>query len=420
MNIITKKTFLLVLLFSSFFCLNFSFSQNIYLGIDVLKERNFSDLKGKRVGLLTHRAGVDRYGKSTVEILNQARKKGVNLTALFGPEHGIYGNEKADVPVEDKIDPKTGLPVFSLYGKFRRPSSYMLSKIDVLVIDLQDIGCRSYTYVSCMLYAMEECFKYNKQVIILDRPNPLGGLKVDGPFMDRNLISYVGSFTAPYVHGLTIGEIALLAKSQNGYIYEKYRKSGKLKVIPMRGWTRNMTWDKTGLKWIATSPAIPNLAAVIGYPMTGLGCQLGGFKHGYGSNYPFRSLSFNGKTASQIIAELNSRNISGLAFKPNPNLKNSVYIFITDYNKLNFTELSLHLMAISCKWNNGKNPFSSATNSNQLLFNKHTGSQKWFDELAKYGSFSLPFHPSKNRFSTYLHSLFNFSSSCSSAWLFLI
>ncbi|MBR7105732.1 MAG: DUF1343 domain-containing protein, partial [Opitutales bacterium] len=169
------------------------------LGIDVLEAMNFAPLKGKRVGLLTHPAGVNRYGVSTVDVLRRARN--VRLVALFGPEHGIYGNEKADVPVFDKIDKRTGLPVYSLYGKYRKPTPEMLKKIDVLVVDLQSVGSRSYTFKSCMLRAAEACFENGKELMILDRPNPLGGLKVDGPMLDMQYKSYVGMFRVPYVHG---------------------------------------------------------------------------------------------------------------------------------------------------------------------------------------------------------------------------
>ena len=181
-------------------------TQGVMLGIDVLEADGFAHLRGKRVGLLTHPAGLNRRGRSTVEVMKNSPL--VNLVALFGPEHGIYGDEKANVPVDDKIDPRTGLPVYSLYGKFRTPTPKMLANIDVLVVDLQDIGTRSYTYVSCMKYAMRACFKAGKEFVVLDRPNPLSGLKVDGPPLDANWTSYVGEFRVPYVHGLTLGDLA--------------------------------------------------------------------------------------------------------------------------------------------------------------------------------------------------------------------
>ena len=187
------------------------------LGVDYLEETKFGILKGKKVGLLTHPAGVNSRGVSTVDVLRRTSQ--VDLVALFGPEHGIYGNEKAAVPVDDKIDEKTGLPVFSLYGKFRKPTAEMLSKIDCLVIDLQDVGVRCYTYISCMRYAMEACFEEGVKVVILDRPNPLGGLKMAGPMIDEEWMSYVGAFPMPFVHAMTIGEIALWSKKELSLIH---------------------------------------------------------------------------------------------------------------------------------------------------------------------------------------------------------
>ena len=178
----------------------------------------------------------------------------------------------------------------------------MLVGLDALIIDLQDVGVRSYTYVSCMRYAMEACFENGVEVVILDRPNPLGGLKVDGPPLDREWRSYVGAFHVPYVHGLTIAELARIAKNTPGWMEtpEQIRKNGKLTVIPMRGWRRNMLWTKTGLRWVPTSPYIPDLSAVLGYAMTGLGAQEGGFSHGIGTPYPFRLLRYKGLSLIHI------------------------------------------------------------------------------------------------------------------------
>ena len=228
----------------------------IMLGIDVLARKQFHALQGKRVGLLTHPAGVNRYGTSTIDVLRQSPR--VNLVALFGPEHGIYGDEKANIPVADRIDPKTRLPVYSLYGKYRRPTKAMLDRIATMVVDLQDIGSRSYTYVSCMRYVMEEAFQQGKEVVVLDRPNPLGGLKVDGPPLNKQWMSYVGAFQVPYVHGMTIGELANMAKNKPGVLQipDRDRKRGRLNIIRMSGWSRRMMWSSTGLEWVPTSPAI--------------------------------------------------------------------------------------------------------------------------------------------------------------------
>ena len=181
---------MLALVFSFFITSVYGYSK-VEIGIDYLEKRKFDILRNKKIGLLTHPAGKNSFGKSTVMVLKNAPQ--VNLISLFGPEHGIYGDEKASVPVDDKIDHRTGLPVYSLYGKFRKPTEQMLANLDALVIDLQDVGVRCYTYISCMKYAMEACFEQGVEVVVLDRPNPLGGIKVAGPMIDLEWISY-GAF----------------------------------------------------------------------------------------------------------------------------------------------------------------------------------------------------------------------------------
>ena len=356
------------------------------LGIDVLEGLKFKYLKGRRVGLLTHPAGVNSRGDSSIDVLR--RSSLVNLVALYGPEHGIYGDEKANIPVLDRVDRRTGLPVYSLYGKYRKPTPEMLAKIDVLVVDLQDVGVRSYTYVSCMRYAMEACFENGVEIIILDRPNPLGGLKVDGPMLDKQFMSYVGAFQVPYVHGLTIGELARMAKETSGSmpIQEHFRKKGRLRIVPMTGWRRGMLWTQTGLKWVATSPYIPDLSAVMGYPMTGLGAQMGGFRHGIGTDYPFRFLSFRGKSLGELHAAMMARKIRGISFvqKKDRAGKEGLYVKVDNWKLFRPTELSFHMMLQSCAWMK-ENPFAKAEGSKALLFNKHVGSGVWWNSLVAQG-----------------------------------
>ncbi|MFP6900525.1 MAG: DUF1343 domain-containing protein [Opitutales bacterium] len=362
----------------------------IHLGIDHLAGEGFSILKGKRVGLLTHPAGVDRHGVSSIDVLRGSPD--VRLIALFGPEHGIYGDEKAAVPVDDKIDARTELPVFSLYGKFRKPTPDMLRKIDVLVIDLQDVGVRCYTHVSCMRYAMEACFENNVEVVVLDRPNPLGGEMVDGPMIEGKWMSYVGAFPVPFVHGLTIAELALVAKTTPGILEvgDSVRRKGRLTVVPMLDWKRKMKWPATGLKWIPTSPNIPTLDAVAGYPMTGLGGQLGKFRHGIGTPYPFRFLTFPGKSAHEIKANLDRKEIPNLSFKVmttrNTKGKNvqGVYVVIDNWNRLQPTALAFHMMQLACEWQSPQ-PFLSASEAEGVLFNKHVGSSMWWKEITTFG-----------------------------------
>ncbi|MFL2848182.1 MAG: DUF1343 domain-containing protein [Coraliomargaritaceae bacterium] len=359
---------------------------NIYLGIDVLEANRFSVLKGKRVGILTHPAGVNRKGISTIDLLRRSRH--LKVVALFGPEHGIYGDEKANQPIDDRIDAKTNLPIYSLYGRYRKPQPDMLANIDTLVIDLQDIGVRSYTYVSCMLYAMEACFENDVEVVILDRPNPLGGNKIDGPLLDIEWKSYVGAFPVPYLHGLTIGELAILAKSMPNWmnIESKIRKQGRLKVIPMQGWKRSMLWPETNLDWIPTSPYIPNFAAVLGYAMTGLGAQEGSFSHGIGTPYPFRLLSHKKVTSDKLLKRLKALDIAGLDFKiiRTRNAKgdpvSGVYVGINNWTQLKPTELSFYMMLMVIDLEH-PNPFQTTTRS--ALFNKHVGNSLWWSELTQ-------------------------------------
>jgi len=363
----------------------------VRLGIDVLEASGFGPLRGKRVGLLTHPAGVNRRGVSTIEVLRRAPE--VNLAALYGPEHGLYGEAEANEAVASRTDPRTGLPVHSLYGRYRHPTPAMLEGIDVLVIDLQDIGVRSYTYASSMRYAMESCFKNGVEVVVLDRPNPLGGLKADGPRLAERWKSYVGAFDVPYVHGLTIGELARIAKHTPGVmeVSERTRRRGKLTVVPMEGWKRSMLWPDTGLEWVSTSPNIPGLSAVLGYAMTGLGAQLADFSHGIGTPHPFRFLRYPGRSPREIEAALEGRGIRGLDFVPARTKTSAgasiegVYVAVEDWEALRPTELNFHLMRLAAAWSEGR-PFRDASASSRDLFNKHVGSPAWWKEISKRGA----------------------------------
>jgi uncharacterized protein YbbC (DUF1343 family) len=363
----------------------------IMLGIDVLEAQGFSALAGKRVGLLTHPAGVNRFGVSTIDVLRRSQK--VRLVALFGPEHGIYGNEAAEIPIADRVDKRTGLPVYSLYGKYRKPTKAMLKGLDALVIDLQDVGSRSYTYVSCMRYAMEACFEEGVEVVILDRPNPLGGLKVDGPMLDTAWMSYVGAFRVPYVHGLTIGELAQFSARTPGAlaISREAQARGRLTVVPMRGWRRSMRWPETGLRWVPTSPMIPDFSAAVGYSMIGLGTYIGGFRHGVGQRYPFRGLLHLRVPSEVVEKELKALRIPGVAFRrvsaPNRNGKPAIglYVEVTDWDDWRPTELSFHLMRLGCKLE-GRNPYAEATRGIQQGFIRHMGNNDFFEELVAKGA----------------------------------
>ena len=369
----------------------------VMLGIDVLEADHFAAIAGKKIGLLTHPAGVNRRGESTIDVLRRAPN--AKLVALFGPEHGIYGTEKAGDLVADVIDKRTGLPAYSLYGKNNRPTKAQLKGLDALVIDLQDIGVRSYTFNVVMRYAMEACFENGVEVIVLDRPNPLGGLKVDGPPLDVENMSGVGAYPRmPYVHGLTIGEIARLAKDGSRAISgmaisEQARARGRLTVIPMRGWNRGMRWRDTELKWVPTSPLIPSFEAVVGYAMVGLGCQQTEWRSGIGKEFPFRGILFRTpkKTPDEIIKAMEACNIPGIRFVKRPATTADgkpvvgVYVEVTNWDAWHPTELSFYMHKQAAKWS-PLNPFAALTTEEQRTFKIHVGSTAWFSALRSEGS----------------------------------
>lgn len=366
----------------------------VMLGIDVLEAEGFKAIAGKKIGLLSHPAGVNRRGESTLTVLRRAPQS--KLVALFAPEHGFEGVVKAGENFKDTTDPRTGLPVYALYGQGREKAMAMVKGLDALVIDLQDIGARSYTYIVIMRRALEACFANGVEVIVLDRPNPLGGLKVDGPPLDEVNMSGVGGYPRmPYVHGLTIGEIARMAQEGSVAVArldlpEKVRARGRLTVIPMRGWNRAMRWPDTGLRWIATSPNIPSFEAAIGYAMVGLGTQNSNWTWGIGRDFPFRGIGYPKKSPDEIIKAMEAWKIPGVAFAKRTGTGSDgkpltgVYVEVTDWEKWNPTELSFYMHKQAAKWER-LNPFSALTAAEQRSFKIHVGSNAWFTELQRAG-----------------------------------
>lgn len=278
-------------------------------GIDVLEAKGFDILKGKRVGLITNPTGVNTNLKSTIDILYEAPE--VKLTALFAPEHGVRGDVHAGDKVANTSDPKTGVIVYSLYGSTRRPTKQMMDMVDVIVYDIQDIGCRSYTFISTLGIIMEEAARYGKEVVVLDRPNPLGGEKVEGNLAEDGFISFVSQFKIPYLYGLTVGELARM-------LNEEHMIKGKcrLTIIPMEGWNRSMTYSETGLQWIAPSPHIPNPATAFFYPSTGILGELGVVSIGVGYTMPFQLVASDSTPAAMLADSLNSLKLEGIVFRP--------------------------------------------------------------------------------------------------------
>jgi len=275
----------------------------VLTGLDVLVREEFKALAGRHVGLITNHTGVDREGRSIVDLLRAAPN--VTLVALFSPEHGLYGVQ--DEKVGDTVDPRTGLKVYSLYGKTYRPTPEMLEGIDTLVYDIQDIGTRFYTYIATLGYAMEEAGRHGIRVVVLDRPNPITGTRVFGPLNDRD-----GEFTAyhkvPLVHGMTVGELARMFNAER-------KLNVDLEVIRLEGWRRNMWYDETGLPWVNPSPNMRSLTEATLYPAIGLleACDL---SVGRGTDTPFERVGAPWIDGRRLAQRLNSLNLPGVRFVP--------------------------------------------------------------------------------------------------------
>lgn len=272
-------------------------AQPVKLGVDVLRDSGFAAVRGKRIGLVAHPASRDSRFRSTVQILHGS--KTCELVALFGPEHGVYGDKYAGDKIADRNDPRTGLPAYSLYGTSRKPSPAMLDGLDALVFDLQDIGARSYTYISTMRASLEACAEQGIEFIVLDRPNPLGGERIEGGFVEEGFESFISHLPVPYVHGMTMGELALLVRDKYAPGYDK------LTVIQMAGWERRMRWKDTGLKWVITSPHIPNAEACAYYVATGIVGELNTISIGVGYTQPFELFGAPGLDGEVLAEALN-------------------------------------------------------------------------------------------------------------------
>jgi uncharacterized protein YbbC (DUF1343 family) len=280
-------------------------------GIEVLVERRFAPLKGRRVGLITNRAGVTSDGQMTIDLL--ANTPEVKLIALFAPEHGIRGTAEAGAKVGHSRDAKTGLPIYSLYGQTRKPTARMLRGLDALVYDLQDTGQRSYTYISTLGLCMEAAAEHDLAFFVLDRPNPLGGERIEGNIPTSAFRSFVGKYPIPYLYGLTAGELARMIQGE-GWLGGKRRT--KLTVIPLQNWRRDMTWEDTGLPWIPTSPNVPRAETSRLLAATGIAGELSALDVGVRTAEPFAVIGAPGLNAEAFAQTLNNRTLPGVAFQP--------------------------------------------------------------------------------------------------------
>jgi uncharacterized protein YbbC (DUF1343 family) len=278
----------------------------VQTGLDVLEAQKFALLRGKHVGLITNHTGLDAQGKSTVDLL--AHAPGVQLVALFSPEHGLLG--KADEKVAATKDPTTGLPVYSLYGDGRRPTDAMLERIDALVFDVQDAGVRFYTYTATMAYCMEEAAKRGISFFVLDRPNPMNGDIVEGPVTDADKAGWLSYMVLPVRYGLTIGELAQLFNAQN-------HLNCDLHVIAMKNWHRNYFFESTGIRWVPPSPNLRTTKGAILYPGIEI-LQAGGVSVGRGTQTPFEQFGAPWLDGEEVAAALNNRHLPGVRFASQP------------------------------------------------------------------------------------------------------
>lgn len=375
------------------------------LGVDVLQSDNFKILQGKRVGLITNPTGVNSKLQSTIDILHKAEN--VNLTVLFAPEHGVRGNFWAGSSVSSSVDKKTKLPIFSLYGKNKEPNKKAISNVDVLVYDIQDVGVRSYTYISTMGIVMETAAKYNKEVVILDRPNPLGGERVEGALVQNGFFSFVSRYKIPYVYGLTCGELAMLLNNE-GLL--KNEAKCKLKVVKMQGWRRSMTFGETKLQWVPTSPHIPTWQTSYYYAATGIIGEIDPNLIGVGYTLPFKTLVTKSINADKLAKVMNDLKLEGIIFRPiyikpyympkKGKELQGVQIHITNFKTVALTDIQFYFLQEAYKLNNNYNPFAGKEKKFRM-FDVNCGSDFYRKQLMKthnYDNIKKQWHSSCKEF----------------------
>lgn len=350
---IGRKLFLVRLVLSVFVCMHPWFqiptcAAQTLTGIDVLEAEKFSSLAGKRVGLITNQTGIDRQGRSTIDLL--AHAPGVKLVALFSPEHGIRG--ALDERVSSSKDEATGLPIYSLYGETERPTDAMLTGIDVLVFDIQDAGVRFYTYITTMGYAMEAAATHHIEFYVLDRPDPLRGDRIEGPMLDADRTNFVAYFPMPVRMGMTLGEMAQMFNAE--------KKIGcDLHIVPMKNWRRSMWFNDTGLPWVNPSPNLRSANAGILYPGLEI-LQAGGVSVGRGTDTPFELVGAPGIRGEEFARYLTDRKMPGVRFEPHKftpdsglykaELCEGVHIVLTERNALQSMRMGTEIAAALAKF----------------------------------------------------------------------
>ena len=385
----------LIILLSLLTCITCNAAHPVVVkpGVEVLRERGFEGLVGKKVGLVTNPSGVDRNLISTIDILYSA--PGVELVALYGPEHGVRGDMYAGDKVNNSTDAVTGLPVYSIYGATRKPTPEMLEGIDVMVYDIQDVGARSYTFISSLGLVMEACAEKGIEVMVLDRPNPLGGEKIEGCYVEQPFNSFVSQYRIPYIYGLTVGELARLINEEGlnrGQRGNQESVKCKLSVVPMSGWKRNMTYEDTKLPWVLPSPNIPFKESPMYYASSGICGELYGFLNiGVGYTLPFQVFAAPWLDPEKLKERLESYDLPGVSFrtiwfKPfSGNLKGQLIgglqFFFTEYEKVRLTEIQFMVMQAIAELYPDKKPFEIVSGIG--LFDKVCGTDRVRTEFMK-------------------------------------
>lgn len=364
-------------------------SQSVETGLEMLVRSKFEILQGKRVGLITNPTGVNRELQSCVDIIFDA--PGVKLTALYGPEHGARGEFTAGEIIGSSADPTTGLPVYSLYGNTRKPIKEMLEGIDVLIYDIQDIGSRSYTYISTLGLAMEAAAENGIPFIVLDRPNPLGGLRMEGPLVREGFTSFVSQYQIPYIHAMTAGELAMFL---NGEGLLKDGVKCNLEVIKMNGWKREMLFEDTRLPWVPSSPHIPHAETCYYYPATGIAGELYVASIGVGYTLPFEMFAAEWINADSLAQNLNSLALPGLIFRPvhykpyysvsQGKMVHGVQIHITDKTKAPLSLIQFYILQEAHRLWPGKDLFSLCDESRLDMFDKVCGTDAVRKQFTRY------------------------------------
>lgn len=349
-------------------------------GIEVLRDNGFANLQGKRVGLITNPTGVDNNLVTTVDIL--AKAPGVKLVGLYAPEHGVRGDVHAGDKVDGSVDKATGVPVYSIYGKTLKPTPEMLKDVDVLIYDIQDNGCRSYTFISTMGKAMEACAEQGKKFMVLDRPNPISGNKIEGNLVEDSCYSFVSQFPIPYIYGLTPGELARYL-NEEGLIGKGEKVD--LEVVPMEAYTRDMDFRATGMPWVLPSPHMPVPESCFYYPASGILGELYQISIGVGYTEPFKLFCAPWIDAEDLAKKLNDRDIPGVRFRPihikpfystgkGENL-GGVETYITDVDKAPLSLIQFYVMdQLAQDYPQGR-LFDSATQARKNMFDKVVGSK---------------------------------------------